>query len=161
MKTLTQITRATRTIVWCSNQLVLANSIPNREASALLPQSSSKESTGDVSWRAALSFSHGWCTSDARCVFPWHSLVYCCWALIKQQQLVKKSYMVHVSQFMVDVHGDILQWKCFKNWSAFVRGFTCRFTVWEQLLDMSLLHFLGFLWVLLFNLLLQWQNFLT
>ena len=49
VKTLTQNTRATRTIVWCANQLVLANSIPNREASALLPQSNSKESTGDVS----------------------------------------------------------------------------------------------------------------
>ena len=49
VKTLTQNTRATRTIIWCANQLVLANSIPNRETSALLPQSSSKEGTGDVS----------------------------------------------------------------------------------------------------------------
>lgn len=49
MKTLTQNTRATRTTIWCANQLVLATSILNQETSALLPQSNSKESSGDAS----------------------------------------------------------------------------------------------------------------
>ncbi|XP_068716267.1 uncharacterized protein [Montipora foliosa] len=49
VKTLTQHTRATRTIIWCANQLVLASSILSRETSVLIPQSISKEGTGEVS----------------------------------------------------------------------------------------------------------------
>ena len=49
VKTLTQHTRATRTIIWCANQLVLASSILSRETSVLITQSISKEGTGEVS----------------------------------------------------------------------------------------------------------------
>ena len=33
-------------------------------------------------------------------------------AAITGQEIIRGG---NVSQFMVDVHGDILQWKCFKN----------------------------------------------
>lgn len=49
VKALTLHTRATRTIIWCAYQLVLANSTSSHENTPPLMQSNSKESTGDVS----------------------------------------------------------------------------------------------------------------
>lgn len=49
LKAVTKNTRTTRTIIWCANQLVLVNSIPNREITSVLPQSSFMDGTGDVS----------------------------------------------------------------------------------------------------------------
>lgn len=51
VKTLTLNTRTTRTIIWCANQLVMANSMPNRSSfhegdNSAVP---SKEGIGDVS----------------------------------------------------------------------------------------------------------------
>ena len=51
VKTLTLNTRTTRTIIWCANQLVMANSMPSRSSfhegeNSTVP---SKEGTGDVS----------------------------------------------------------------------------------------------------------------
>lgn len=51
VKTLTLNTRTTRTVIWCANQLVMTNSMPNRssfhEGENLAEPS--KEGTGDVS----------------------------------------------------------------------------------------------------------------
>lgn len=87
MKTLTQNTRATRTIIWCANQLVIGDTAVNDNTSNDVDNTVviSKEVIVDVSWQIAHTFRwfHPPTILEVCHIigneFQWHKLVQCYW----------------------------------------------------------------------------------